>query len=253
MRPSKWIQAAKHLRKYLRSLKLSYAKAYRNLAPGAGQSAEITIPQAEGGSAVDSAVQAAQSDPSSPPPTTSFSFDADLGGASSPNEVMLNKRQANGVIERNLESLEERWFEELTNNIAKRDDTPAPSVGCLLYVIYGSEVLLNISLPTNQTHFATPNVTYQEDASITYREVCAADSNPVAVIVSNIAQTITIPPPPVSSSNSSAGTVISLSGSATGTIVQSSGSMVSGSAGQSNQNPASTSASTCKQADSTGF
>jgi hypothetical protein len=148
---------------------------------------------------------------------------------------MLEKRNSNIRARSNLELLEERWLEEPALELAKRQYTPAPSTGCSLYVIYGSVVLLNVSLPTNQTHFQTSNVTYQANTTLTYREVCAANSTPVAVTVGNIVQTVTIPPQ-LPASSSSTRSLISVSGTASATVIVSSGSTLTGQGG-----------ATCKQ------
>jgi hypothetical protein len=118
-----------------------------------------------------------------------------------------------------LDYLEEDWFDdespvlEKRQTLPSRPDTPAPATGCELYVIYGSYLLLNVSLPTNLTHVTTNNVPYQANATLNYTEVCAPNATLIALNVGAISQNVTLPPVISVVNTTTTSTIINVNGS----------------------------------------
>ena len=129
------------------------------------------------------------------------------------------------IIEQ-LDDLVEDWFKEIPQLLEKRQnvpDTPAPATGCELYVIYGSYLLLNVSLPTNLTHVTTNNVPYQANATLNYTEVCAPNATLIALNVGAISQNVTLPPVISVQNTTTTSTIININGSISVTYASQSG------------------------------
>src|ERR1700761_7586378 len=175
---------------------------FRLFSPSSGESVSAIIPLPQ--VADNSTLQNSNGDVA----TTSFSFD--ISEILPPIESALRKRTMHivqdslgdnaedlaSMIEQ-LDELEEDWVKEIPNHLERRQnapDTPVPATGCELYVIYGSYLLLNVSLPTNLTHVTTNNVPYQANATLNYTEVCAPNSTLIDLNVGAISQNVTLPP-----------------------------------------------------------